>query len=91
MTDTDADLTNELDFLIAWRGVEKAFIDAKAAHHADPANAELAQAYREAKATMSAMRTEWRGIRDFLAAGGTVPTDGSATAQPTPIDAVAAN
>jgi hypothetical protein len=85
MADTDGDLHNELDFLIAWRQVEQAFIEAKAAHHADRDNAELAAAYQEAKRTMSAMRTEWRGIREYLSAVGAV----NAAAQPTSIEATA--
>ena len=70
----------EVQLITAWNDARKAFVAAKKGKAKDP------EAYEEAKATMTALRTEWRGIRDFTH----VPAEpGDASAAPLTLSAPA--
>jgi hypothetical protein len=77
----------DVELIVAWNEKRKAFVaakDARPAHPDDDPKAE--EAYQTAKAEMGAVRTEWRQIREYLAATAdddeTMSGDGDAIVSP---------
>jgi hypothetical protein len=60
----------EVQLISGWNDVRKAYVAAKADRQANP------EAYEEAKAAMTAMRSEWRAVREAFPAE--VPADDDA-------------
>lgn len=73
----------ELDLLIEHRQLTRAFLEAKAAFHADPSNKELRAAKVAAGEALRAHRSHWRRIREYLAGIGELDVPvGDAVAAP---------
>lgn len=75
-----------------WLVVQEEYVTAKEAHYADIDDEAAKEEFSAAKAKMSAMRTHWRQVREYLKAlqDEEAEVEGNATVAPETIEVVAA-